>query len=229
MPDRPTFAELAQEYPKATRLWYKSSRDSLNTGQRAAVEKAYQTKFHIIRGPPGVLIKTQMTAIHVSYILAVMCCIMFACIAAHALYTSNAPFPSLLSSSPLSFPLSSPPIALSTLTGTEKLVVAVHLAYTFAQKNKRIGVRKATGKQYCVLLCAPDDAAVDTTICELRVWSRAHVCLCELCSMCDCFMHVQYMGMAINAHIYNVLLNSLHIHYTSFALYSSPEACGWIR
>ena len=51
------------------------------------------------------------------------------------------------------------------------MVVAVHLAYAFAQKNKRMGVRKA---QHCVLLCAPDDAALDSTLCELA---------CRLCEV----------------------------------------------
>ena len=61
------------------------------------------------------------------------------------------------------------------LTGTEKVVVAVHLAYAFAQKNKQMGVRKATGtKQHCVLLCAPDDTALDSTLCEL---------VCRLCEV----------------------------------------------
>ena len=46
-------------------------------------------------------------------------------------------------------------------------MVAVHLAYAFAQKNKRMGVRKAKGAQHCVLLCAPDDTTLDTTLSEL--------------------------------------------------------------
>ena len=173
MPDRPTFAELAQEYPKAVRLWYKSSRESLNTGQKRAVENAYQTKFHIIQGPPGVLIKTQMTTAHVSYVIRTNCdvlhnvCLHSCPCTVHLKY--SIPFPLVLFPPLLSFPLPFPPIAHSALTGTEKLVVAVHLAYAFVQKNKQMGVRKATGKQYCVLLCAPDDAAVDTTICEICV------------------------------------------------------------
>ena len=57
VPDRPTFAELEKDYPKVTRLWYKSNRESLNVGQKAAVERAYQSRFHIIQGPPGALIK----------------------------------------------------------------------------------------------------------------------------------------------------------------------------
>ena len=41
------------------------------------------------------------------------------------------------------------------------------MAYVFAQKNKRMGVRRAIGAHHCVLLCAPDDTAVDTTLSEL--------------------------------------------------------------
>ena len=82
---------------------------------------------------------------------------------------------SLIPSSPLPFP---------PLTGTDKLVVAVHLAYAFAQKNRRMGVRKAAGMQHCVLLCAPDDAAVDATLSELCgqavcVWMGVGVQVCR--------------------------------------------------
>ena len=93
--------------------------------------------------------------------------------------------PSILLS--LSPPLPSPPSPpLPPLTGTDKLVVAVHLAYAFAQKNRRMGVRKAAGMQHCVLLCAPDDATVDATLSEL-CGQAVCVWVCEW--VCDC-MHV---------------------------------------
>ena len=72
--------------------------------------------------------------------------------------------------------LISPLVPFLPLTGTEKVVVAVHLAYAFAQKNKRMGVRKA---QHCVLLCAPDDTALDSTLCELACR------LCEVWGGCE--------------------------------------------
>ena len=53
LPDQPIFAELEKEYPKVTHLWYKTNREKLNAGQQAALERAYQSRFHIIQGPPG--------------------------------------------------------------------------------------------------------------------------------------------------------------------------------
>ena len=149
--------ELPEECPRL---------EQLNAGQRAALERAYQSKFHIIQGAPGVL----------STVLAIL---------TNMLTSSECTRPTLPTTHrALPFPLASPTLPflycpISSISGTKKLVVAVHLAYAFAQKNKRIGVRKATGKQYCVLLCAPDDAAVDKTLCELCVYA-----VCELCTYC---------------------------------------------
>lgn len=56
---------------------------------------------------------------------------------------------------------------MCSFIGTDQLLIVAHLAYAFALKNKRMGERKAGSMQHCVMLCAPSDAAVDATLCEL--------------------------------------------------------------
>ena len=52
--EHPTFDELTEECPSVEQMH--ESVQPLNAGQRAALERAYQSKFHIIQGPPGMYI-----------------------------------------------------------------------------------------------------------------------------------------------------------------------------
>ena len=51
--EHPTFDELTEECPSVEQMH--ESLSPLNAGQQAALERAYQSKFHIIQGPPGTL------------------------------------------------------------------------------------------------------------------------------------------------------------------------------
>ena len=51
--EHPTFDELTEEYPDVVQMH--ESIQQLNAGQKAALERAYQSKFHIIQGAPGTL------------------------------------------------------------------------------------------------------------------------------------------------------------------------------
>ena len=155
-----------------THLWHKSIRETLNAGQQAALERAYQSRFHIIQGPPGEGTASGIASVN-GLLQRHMHQLTYFFISLN--YTISPHLPS--------HPFPSPPLPL--LTGTEKLVVAVHLAYAFAQKNRRLGVRKATGLQHCVLLCAPDDTAVDTTLRELvacgyGMWLSRYLHVCKV-------------------------------------------------
>ena len=51
--EHPTFDELTEEYPDVEQVH--ESIQQLNASQREALERAYQSKFHIIQGAPGTL------------------------------------------------------------------------------------------------------------------------------------------------------------------------------